>query len=241
MSVERKGGFFAIAGRTVIVLGALMLLSACGTRTETFRYRMTVEVETPQGLRTGSSVIEVELSDPGNGGLPEGGASAKARGEAVAVVLPGGKLLVALLRTPNKIDGAVSYPFDALKPHRYRGEYAIIERTKDLKRRRKPGELPKEAYPLFVTFDDPANPRSAAEVVPDNLPASFGEGARLRRVIVQITGDAVQFELRDRLPWLAHIRGNIGSFSVAEYAERGALLPISAKINDQDFLQDREL
>lgn len=44
-----------------MVLSAL-LLSGCGDETPTYRYRMTVDVETPEGPRTGSSVIEVRQS-----------------------------------------------------------------------------------------------------------------------------------------------------------------------------------
>ena len=49
-----------------IILGVIcmvMWLTRCGS-TETVRYRMTVEVETPQGLRTGSSVREVAYYTP---------------------------------------------------------------------------------------------------------------------------------------------------------------------------------
>ncbi|HKX90716.1 MAG TPA: hypothetical protein VJM13_16000, partial [Sphingopyxis sp.] len=37
---------------------AAMLLSSCSQK-ETVRFRMTVEVQTPKGIRSGSSVMEI--------------------------------------------------------------------------------------------------------------------------------------------------------------------------------------
>ena len=67
------------------------------------RYRMTVAVQTPQGIRTGSAVREVKViyHDSWLENLPfplEGGqAHVEFKGEGVAVDLPGGQTLFALL------------------------------------------------------------------------------------------------------------------------------------------------
>ena len=96
--------------RTVFGAVCLMALPAgCSLidRTPDYRYRLTVEVDTPQGLRTGSSVIEVQTSVAGEYSIPSPGAvSHRVRGEAVAVDLPGGQTLFALLRSDNDIDWA---------------------------------------------------------------------------------------------------------------------------------------
>lgn len=87
----------------------LALLTACAYKSDTFRYRLTVEVETPQGLRTGSSVIEVELSQPRDSArtLPQARKILREfRGEAVAVDLPGGRTLFALLRGEDGSDAS---------------------------------------------------------------------------------------------------------------------------------------
>ena len=90
-----------------IALMEVSVLAACGFAddTPTYRYRLTVEVETPEGLRTGSSVIEVQtdvasklsISTPGQ-------VRTRVRGESVAVDLPGGKTLFALLRSEENVD-----------------------------------------------------------------------------------------------------------------------------------------
>jgi hypothetical protein len=73
---------------------------------ETIRYRMTVDVSTPEGLRSGSSVLESTIT----GGTPIGDASGiqfDLRGEAVAVPLPNGKVLFALLRPASGGDAGI--------------------------------------------------------------------------------------------------------------------------------------
>ena len=95
-AVERSAVRFAIL---LAVVAAITLgLSGC-TKADSYRYRLTVEVDTPQGLRTGSSVIEVGfLKIPD--WLPNGGGvSIKYRGEAVAVDLPDGQIVFAPFRS----------------------------------------------------------------------------------------------------------------------------------------------
>lgn len=186
-----------------MLLCAGLQLSSCNYRSEQFRYRMTVEVETPQGPRTGSSVIEVEVSDPGPDPLPHTGVITKVRGEAVAVDLPGGKVLFALLGTPDNVDAAAEFAYKALKPARYRGKYGFIEQTEELKRMRGTGVLPRDAYPTLVTFGDLNDPTSVREVDVDDLAATFGEGASLKRILVQMTADPVTAVIGNRLGWLS--------------------------------------
>ncbi len=71
-------------------------LAACSRQLATYRYRMTVEIDTPQGVRTGSSVIEVATSQ--GSGVPNRNLGYRVRGEAVAVDLPARQTVFALLR-----------------------------------------------------------------------------------------------------------------------------------------------
>jgi hypothetical protein len=203
--------------RAFVALGLALALASCGYRSEEFRYRMTVEVDTPQGLRTGSSVIEVEVSDPGPNSLPEAGINTKVRGEAVSVDMPDGNVLFVLL---SSADAAAGYAYQALKPSRFGGDYAFIEKTREMKRMRRVGALrcPRTWYdrgrrrvgqdsdirtdcPILVRFRDLRDPRSVERVDPANLADSFGDGISLRRITIQITSDPVTYSLADRLPW----------------------------------------
>ncbi|QHD65727.1 hypothetical protein GS397_00665 [Sphingobium yanoikuyae] len=94
LSLTRRGAVLGCVAAT----GASMMCG-CGFadfRTARLRYRMTVDVKTPFGIRTGASVIETTLaSGPRTG---EGaGLSSGLQGEAVFVDLPNGHNLVALL------------------------------------------------------------------------------------------------------------------------------------------------
>lgn len=102
MTFGRKLDLFALA------VGVL-LLGWCTIHdpTPTYRYRLTVEVETPEGLRTGSSVIEVDTRQTRFALNPSAaGVSERVRGEAVAVDLPGRRTLFALLRSDDDIGWA---------------------------------------------------------------------------------------------------------------------------------------
>src|SRR5690348_1790200 len=83
---------------TALVLCAAAL-NSCAHQLPTYRYKLTVVVDTPEGPRTGCAVREVTAySEPHF--LPQaGGTSVKASGEAVIVDLPNGKMLVVLLAT----------------------------------------------------------------------------------------------------------------------------------------------
>lgn len=201
--------------RLLATLTAL-LLSACAFADDgapDYRYRLTVEVETPQGLATGSSVIEVEQS-MGSTAMSGFGQriSRRVRGEAVAVDLPDGRTLYALLRSENNIDWA-SYVMQMLAPDIEGEAWEEVFDNVLLLEGRGPITLPRTwpaqghleertAYPMLVTFRDLADPTSVEEVDPDDLAATFGEGVRLKRITAELTEDAVTQGIEERLRWL---------------------------------------
>lgn len=87
---------------------AVWTVAACGLvdETPTYRYRLTVEVDMPDGLRTGSSVIEVDTRRQEIMRYEGPGVHYRVRGEAAAVHLPGGNRVFALLRSEDEIDWA---------------------------------------------------------------------------------------------------------------------------------------
>ena len=183
----------------------LPALSACGS-TDTFRYKMTVEVETPEGVKTGYAVREIVQHRPPNiPMLGEDRGSTSVIGEAVAVDIAPGKTLFALL---TGRDGYVDYAGSGV---------AAIFRVMGAAR---PGIAPHELWPMvpvidrphtdpmpmLVTFGDMADPTTIARVDPDDLAATFGEGVTLRRITVQQTDDPVTTGVEERLGWLGEYR-----------------------------------
>ncbi|MEA3039428.1 MAG: hypothetical protein QOE79_1941 [Sphingomonadales bacterium] len=183
-------------------LGALLsplVLAGCGFGGgESYRYRMTVVVDTPQGPRTGSSVIEVRGRSTGP--LAASAFTRRARGEAVFVDLPGGHTLFALLSSPsNGYDAAGLYPvlaYESTLPpgHDWHQEF------EGLKREREPALLPSDAYPRLITFRDPKDAKSIEVVDPADLAAVFGPGIALKNIEIAITSDPVTKKLSSRLP-----------------------------------------
>jgi hypothetical protein len=196
---------------------AALLLPGCAFADDAaldYRYRLTVEVETPEGLRTGSSVIEVQQTLMRAGGSPANQAVRwRVRGEAVAVDLPGGKTLFALLRSDNDPDWA-SRVYILLAPQENKGfEDALNDVLELTGERTLPRMWPpvafleeRSAYPMMVTFGDLADPTSVAEVDPDALAATFGEGVKLKRITAELTNDPVTTGIEERLGWMDAFR-----------------------------------
>lgn len=201
-------------GRTLWLALAAVFVAACDDGAPDHRYRLTVEVATPAGVRSGSSVIAVEQTLGRSAMNPAGQAvQRRIRGEAVAVDLPGGRTLFALLRSEENSDWA-GYIMQWLAPDRPGDGFAealddmlalegrgpiAVPRTLEILR----GRPPVSAYPMLVTFDDPADPTSVQPVDPDDLAATFGPGVALRRVTVEMTDDAVTSGIEKRLGWLS--------------------------------------
>ena len=194
-----------------------LAISACASddTAPDYRYRLTVEVETPEGLKTGSSVIEVKQRLVRPGSSPANMAvERRVRGEAVAVDLPGGRTLFALLRSDNNVDWA-SYVMQTLAPHTDSETFAqqldnmlLLEGEIVLPRTFPPvGHLEeRSAYLMLVTFGNIDDPASVERVDPDDLAFTFGDGVSLKRITVQVTDDPVTTGIEQRLGWLGNIR-----------------------------------
>jgi TAT (twin-arginine translocation) pathway signal sequence len=202
---------------------AFLTLAACGKQLgrnlPSYRYRLTLEVDTPTGLKTGSSVIEVQTSVNGELSIPNPkSASRSYRGEAVAVEIAPRKTLFALLQGADTRMWAVVPPVPqsvimaspdgdqyirnktlideilALK-----GVHAIEHYRAPANQWRKPETPNLDQWPMLVTFDDEKNPTSVKLVDPEDLAATFGDGVKLRRITVETTDDAVTTGIERRL------------------------------------------
>lgn len=207
-----------MARRGVIgLLGAtgMALLAGCGLLgSNSYRFRMVVEVETQDGLKSGSSVYEVRAGNT-LGFLPEEAKRDWAvKGEAVAVDLPDGKTLFALLKTNAKHGDMASLSMQALDPAFKNDIVESAMRIEDRTGVNGSAEVPIEIYPMLVTFTDIADPSSVKLVDPADLAASYGPGVKLKRITVEITDDPVTSGIEKRLGWLEAVG-----------RQRGTLIP----------------
>lgn len=189
--MTRRGVLGLIGGGTL----AAMLAGCLRRPSAKYRFKMTVEVETPGGFRTGSSVLEVRAWY--ESGLDPSG---KVRGwdvngEATAVDLPGGKLLVALLKPANGMHDNLAQMSMAALDHTYRNDWVeSATRIAANQGLRSPAQVAQSDYPLLVTFTDPADPWTIERVDP----AAFA----VTRILVETTSEPVTKGIVARLRWL---------------------------------------
>lgn len=179
--------FLTLIVVVVIALGFIFK----GGPTFTYRYRLTIEVDTPQGIKSGSSVIETTLQDNQEvqWGFPESRRfTADTRGEAPFIDLGENRHLVALLVmgpegrndtefrqiVPGSLGVRWDRPDQALP-----ALHAAIKRPANV-------DVPLNLIPTLVTFrrlDDP----DSAEVVPrDAFARIFGPGYSFHRATVEM-------------------------------------------------------
>lgn len=229
-----------------LALAALMVFgcAVAEDKTPDYRYRLTVEVETPEGVKSGSSVIEITQNMGRSAGSGFGKMiMRRTRGEAVAVDLPGGRTLFALLRSENDIEWA-EHVMQFLSPdtpgepwEEMFDNVLLIKGQVELPRNwSMPGPFNnRSAYPMMVTFGDLADPTSIAEVDPDDFAATFGDGVRLKRITVELTEDSVTSRIVNRLKWLPEARGALVHLPMSEYPPVGTPLPLYNTLTKMDF------
>ena len=214
-----------------MMLAAVMFLSvsmaACGEYPSTkIRYKMTVEVDTPEGIKTGSAVREISMvSRPMMLGESNDTHVKFEKGEAVVVDLGQRGVLFATLGSATDPVWTLLNAFQSPC-----AEGAVsrcsVKYYSSLKLGEK-AQLSIRYYPMFVTFEDLNDPKSAKSVlemkscpdpetgIPDNsrciekdrFEEIFGQGVRLRSVMVEVTDQAFQPVVGQYLSWLGKVYG----------------------------------
>jgi len=166
--------------------------------TYTCRYRMTVNVEVDGKLRSGSSVIEFQISKQMRF-LPDvNPIKFDAVGEAVYVDLDGQRGLMALLKSgTNATDG--NFPLRVVPAH---FKLDMDRQLASLPGLRGKWELPANELPTLVTFSDANRSATLRIVHPDQLEQAFGAGVHWRGIVIEMTTDPVTHGLESRLPFL---------------------------------------
>lgn len=208
-----------------------LTLGACGGRKHFLRYRLSLEVATPEGVRSGSSVVEVALRHQfviGAGELLH----RDLRGEAAVVDLgPRGPLFCLLVRSGGANSRSADELFQAGFPTKSEGIEDFLTQVDQLQARKGRAELQPAQLPMLVRFRDIADPKTVERVDPNDLAKSFGPGVRLKRATIEITDDAVTRGIEKRLGWLKTLVGSIGKDMNLPYRD---LLNI---VNDGSFRQ----
>jgi hypothetical protein len=187
----------------VLVIGDQIRINRPG-----HKYRLTVEVETPEGIRSASGVMAVT---PDRGYSRHG--HTQTSGDALYVDLGGGKHLLALLaHIDNKLDlDGINYV--ALRAYGAAGGQRVS--FNEMSRMKGTVPVTGELIPVLATFADSSNPGTMRTVPPADLEAAFGHGIRLHAVTAEVVpngfwpidfggplGEPVTRGIEARLPWL---------------------------------------
>ena len=214
-----------IARRSILALISRVgtaMLSGCGLfgGGNEYRYKLTVELETPEGLRTGFAVRQVNWSAGRSVTQEASTASMSHKGEAVMVDLPNGETLFALMSPDGQETPMLAFGSAAQTSGSDRSVKVL-----------RPPATPQTAYvgggsgyPWFVRFKDTDDPKTLQKDDPANLAVSFGSGYRLKRVTAQIVDEPVTERVMGKLAWLERYKndsirlsGNSWPISVSDY------------------------
>lgn len=165
----------------------------------TWRYKMTVTVETPEGIKTGSVVRETRVQRQIRIGDCCSG-SAGTAGEAIVVDLDKRGVLFGLT---EELD-PVSRIFSKFPPATREGMeyYSHLKGAK--------ASLLQKKYNLqFVMFKGIKDPLTVEAVDIDNLSTTFGKGVHIKDFTIETTDEPVTHGVVDTYaPWLRVIGGN---------------------------------
>jgi len=197
------------------------------------KYRLTVEVETPEGIKSAAGVLSVH---PDRGYSRRGRTAT--RGDAVFVDLGAGKNLVALLAHIEKTIDLDDISYVALRAYKAAGRNVSFNEMS-----RMTGAVPVtgELVPVLVTFGDPGDPATARNVPPEGLEAAFGKGFKLHGISAEAVpngfwpldlggalGEPVTRGIEAKLNWLN------GADNSAAVAIKAAGLPAGEPIDARE-------
>jgi hypothetical protein len=202
MNMTRR--MFQVGGLAVAGVG---VLGCSSNRNYVYRQKLTIVVRTPDGDKTGSAVTEVKVNVGKQGYLSASIVGYKVSGEAPVVDLGKGRYLFGLL--------SLGGPYTATEWLAYHtfwqkltGDFPGSEESYNalfskLVTSRISAPLPREDYPLLVTFRDLNDPLSVQELKPQNFAEVLGSGYGLNSITLEITDDEVtKNEVIKHLPWL---------------------------------------
>lgn len=195
------------------LLSVSIVSTACAGIGDTFasgtwRYKVTVVVDTPEGVKTGSAVREVHYQH-GLHLTPEMMSKIEVKGEAVVVDLGQRGVLFAIMGTDDDLIVERSFPVP---------EGQGIEYYTHLKNAR--AVLPPNQYPQFVHFKDINDPKTVegvqdviscpnarkecvgrtGYVALDTMEKGFGAGVKLKEVTIEMTDEPVTYNVSNYLP-----------------------------------------
>ena len=171
-SASRPGGLMRLA-----LLAALLIGDQIRLNRPAYKYRLSIEVSTPSGVKSASGVLAVHpYRGYGSGG------KTKTKGDALFVDLGNSKNLIAILAHGDGGADADEINYLPLRAYTAAGRNVSFRNVSQ-----QTGTVPITGalVPVLLTFSNPGDPKSARVVAPDDLQSAFGDGTALRGVSVE--------------------------------------------------------
>jgi hypothetical protein len=184
-----------------LLIGGTVIWYTVSYPSFTYRYRMTVEVEVDGVSRSASSVIQVTLQKQSSFPGPLPPFVPHVTGEAVYVDLGGKINIIAILVGGPGPKPDVDHP-SYIVPTLFRQQIGTIDDAKKLERLRDVKGVPSSLWPMFISYSDPDDPKSARIVKSKSV--IEGHTVEVKTVGIEMTTDPVTWSIESRLPWLNH-------------------------------------
>ncbi|PCI57010.1 MAG: hypothetical protein COB36_01710 [Alphaproteobacteria bacterium] len=178
----------------------------------TLRYRLTVNIKTPEGIKSGSTVqgIHYPLAfikntyNPASKGIPNG--------EAAYIDLGERGVIFAIMPAPSsarhRFFGLIRSVFPTV-PTVY-GQYRykeVLHHYNDL--RNVKDEISSAHYPMLIRFRDINDPQTIEVVYQvkrgetiDRIEEVFGQGVSIESMFLEMTDDPLEWKLDNKLSWI---------------------------------------
>ncbi len=217
----KLSGFAILSLLAVLVIGDQVRLHR-----PDHKFRLTVEVETPDGVKSASGIFSV-TPNRGYGGSNTGEtAGPKTKGDALFVDLGGGKNVVALLAVGTDrtdLDATNYIAMRAFNAAGRRVQFRDMKKTTAMS----PVEVPAENAPVLVTFKNINDPASMRRLTADNVQELLGAGVKLHGLTVSTVangfwpldvggalGEPVSRGIEQKLPWLKGEPGPVNQAAI---------------------------
>ena len=182
------------------LITAMLALAGCTTHVA-WNQKLTVEVSTPDGVKSGSSVVGFSASI-GQQFASSSAFSYSVTGEATVVEVAPGKYLFALLDGANELGRAT---FENQLP-----QGTVEDRYQVLEKIRGKADVPRDHYPMLVTFADINDPKTVHEMKPDQVSSIFGAGYSLKSITLEITDEPItEGKVESVLGWIKSVKGRL--------------------------------
>jgi hypothetical protein len=239
--------------RLALAAMVTLALAGCG-RTESYRYKLTLAVNTPEGVKRASSVAEVQFYEVS---FPERGTKNKLRGEALYLDLgPGARPLIALLtsrlakelRPKDGNDQSWKYGKEGWSQETGPGikqmsriyglapSQDFMDDVPRIARMRGTRTISPADLPDLVTFADINDPKSVIEVDPKDLQATLGPNIAWNEITLESTDEPITTGIKKKLPWLP--ASYSGMLDGARYRDKNT---VANTLSTADFDQSGDL